>query len=86
MSLSLDNVSDLKTTGNLVLKLLMSLRVSQKYGILQLSYQTTRYFYPTSQVGIQCRLSDWAQVQGSSVVKREQHEYDVKKKNQKSKS
>ena len=27
-------------------------------------------------------LSDWAHVHGSSVVQRERHEYDVKKKNQ----
>ena len=29
-----DNISDLKIIGKLVLKLLMSLRVSQKYGVL----------------------------------------------------
>ena len=34
----LDDVIDLKIIGKLVLKLLMSLRVSQKYGVLQLSY------------------------------------------------
>ena len=34
----LDDVSDLKIIGKLVLKLLMSLRVSQKHGVLQLSY------------------------------------------------
>ena len=41
MSLSrfeLDNVSDLKVIDKLVLKLLMSLRVPQEYGVLQLSY------------------------------------------------
>ena len=27
-------------------------------------------------------LSDWAHVQGGSVVQREQHEYNVKKKHQ----
>ena len=31
----MDDVSDLKITSKLVLKLLMSLRVSQKYGVLQ---------------------------------------------------
>ena len=34
----LDNVSDLKIIDKLVLKLLMSLRVPQEYGVLQLSY------------------------------------------------
>ena len=34
----LDDVSDLKIIDNLVLKLLMSLIVSQEYGVLQLSY------------------------------------------------
>ena len=34
----LDDVIDLKIIGKLVLKLLMSLRVSHKYGVLQLSY------------------------------------------------
>ena len=34
----LDDVSNLNIIGKLVLKLLMSLRVSQKYGVLQLSY------------------------------------------------
>ena len=34
----LDDISDLKIIGKLVLKLLMSLRVSQEYGVLQLSY------------------------------------------------
>ena len=34
----LDNVRDLKIIGKLFLKLLMSLRVSHKYGVLQLSY------------------------------------------------
>ena len=41
MSLSrfeLDNISGLKIIDKLVLKLLMSLRVSQEYGVLQLSY------------------------------------------------
>ena len=32
----MDDVSDLKIISKLVLKLLMSLRVSQKYGVLQL--------------------------------------------------
>ena len=32
----MDDVSDLKITAKLVLKILMSLRVSQKYGVLQL--------------------------------------------------
>ena len=32
-----DNVSDLKIIDKLVLKLLISRRVSQKYGVLQLS-------------------------------------------------
>ena len=34
----LDDVIDLKIVYKLVLKLLMSLRVSQKYGALRLSY------------------------------------------------
>ena len=34
----LDDVSNLNIIGKLALKLLMSLRVSQKYGVLQLSY------------------------------------------------
>ena len=34
----LDDVSDLKVIGKLVLKLLMSLRASHEYGVLQLSY------------------------------------------------
>ena len=34
----LGDVTDLKIIGKLVLKLLMSLRVSQKYGVLRLSY------------------------------------------------
>ena len=72
----------LKIIDKSVLKLLMSLRVSEEYGVLQLSYETTRYFNPASQVAIQCMLFDWAHVQGSAVVRREQHEYDVKKKHQ----
>ena len=32
----MDDVSDLKIIGKLVLELLMSLRLSQKYGVLQL--------------------------------------------------
>ena len=32
----MDDVSDLKIIGNLVLKFFMSLRVPQKYGVLQL--------------------------------------------------
>ena len=71
----MDNVSDLKIIGKLVLKLLVSL-----------SYQTTRYFNPVSQVAIQRMLSGWAHAQGSSVVQREQHEYDVKKKYRKPQS
>ena len=34
----LDDVSDLKIIDKLVSKLLMSLRVSQEYSVLQLSY------------------------------------------------
>ena len=34
----LDDVSDLKIIDKLVLKLLMSLRLLQEYGVLQLSY------------------------------------------------
>ena len=34
----LDDVSGLKIIDNLVLKLLMFLRISQEYGVLQLSY------------------------------------------------
>ena len=37
-SFELDDVSYLKIIYKLVLKLLMSLRVSQKYGVLRLSY------------------------------------------------
>ena len=48
----LDDVSDFKIINKLVLKLLVSLRVSQEYGVLQLSYSTTRYFNPVSQVAI----------------------------------
>ena len=48
----LDNVIDLKIINKLVLKLLMSLRVTQKYGVFQLSYWTTKYFNPTSWVAI----------------------------------
>ena len=79
-------VSDLKIIGKLVLKLLMPLIVSQKYGVLELSYQTTRYFNHASKVGIQRMLYDWAHVQGSSVVQRNQHKYDVKENNQKPQS
>ena len=48
MSLSrfeLDDVGDLK--------ILMSPREPQKYGVLQLRYSTTRYLNPASQVAIQ---------------------------------
>ena len=34
----LDDISDLKIIDKLILKLLMSLRVPQEYGVLQLSY------------------------------------------------
>ena len=34
-------------------------------------------------LAIQHILSDWVYVQGSSVVKRKQHEYDAEKKHQK---
>ena len=34
----LDDVSDLKIINKLVLKILIFLRVSQEYGVLQLSY------------------------------------------------
>ena len=37
------------------------------------------YFNPGNQVVIHCVLSDWVHVQESSVVQREQHEYNVKK-------
>ena len=37
-------------------------------------------------VGIQRMLYDWAHVQGSSVVQRNQHKYDVKENNQKPQS
>ena len=69
----------LKIIDKSVLKLLMSPRVSEEYGVLQLNYETTRYFNPASQVAIQCMLFDWAHVQGSAVVRREQHEYDVRR-------
>ena len=36
----LDDFSDFKIIYKLVLKLLMSLRVSQEYGVLQLSHST----------------------------------------------
>ena len=39
-----DDVGDLKIIYKLVLKLLMFLRVSQEYGVLQVSYQTISYF------------------------------------------
>ena len=42
----------------------------------------TRCFNSASQVALQCMLSDWVHVQGSSVVQREQHEYGVKKNHQ----
>ena len=44
--------------------------------------KNTRSFNSVSQVALQCMLSDWAHVQGSSVVQREQHEYDIQKKHQ----
>ena len=44
----LDNVNDLNIIDKLVLKLLMSLRISQEYGVLQLSSWTTRYFKAAS--------------------------------------
>ena len=72
----------MKIIDKSVLKLLISPRVSEEYGVLQLSYETTRHFNSASQVAIQCMLFDWAHVQGSAVVRREQHEYDVKKKHQ----
>ena len=77
--LELDDVNDLKIIDKLVLKLSISPRVSQEYGELQLSYQSTRYFNPASQVAIQCMLSNWAHAYGGSVMQREQHEYDVKR-------
>ena len=61
----------------------VSVRLSQKYDVLQLSYETTRYFNPASHVAIQRMLSDRVHVQVSSVVQLEPHEYDVKKKHQK---
>ena len=54
----LDDISGMNIIDKLVLKLIMTLRVSQK---LQLSYYTTRYFNSISQVAIQRLLSDWAQ-------------------------
>ena len=57
----LDDISGMNIIDKLVLKLIMTLRVSQKYGVLQLSYYTTRYFNSISQVAIQRLLSDWAQ-------------------------
>ena len=44
--------------------------------------KNTRSFNSASQLALQCMLSDWEHVQGSSVVQREQHEYDKKKKHQ----
>ena len=64
----------------------MSLGVSKKYGVLQLSFQTTKYLNPASRTVLQRMLSDWAHVQGSSVMQREQQKYDVKKKHQKPQS
>ena len=61
----------------------MSLRVSQIYGVLKVSYLTARYFRPASQVAIQRMLPDWAHFQGISVVQREQHQYEVNRKYQK---
>ena len=61
----------------------MSLRVPQKYGVLQLSYETARYFNLASQVGSQRMFFYWEHVQVSSVVQGKQHEYDVKNKHQK---
>ena len=48
--------------------------------------KNTRCFNSASQVALQCMLSDCAHVQGSSVMQREQHEYDVKKKHKESQS
>ena len=56
--------------------------MSQECGVSQ-KLITTTYFNPASQVDIQRMLSDWAHDQGRTVVKREQQEYDVKKKHQK---
>ena len=56
----LDDVSDLKIIEELLLKLLMSVRISHEYGVLQLSYETTSYFILTQPV------------QGSLVLQREQ--------------
>ena len=44
--------------------------------------KNTGCFNSASQVTLQYMLFDWEHVQGSSVVQREQHEYDVKKKHQ----
>ena len=41
--------------------------------------KNTGCFNSASQVTLQCMLFDWEHVQGSSVVQREQHEYEVKK-------
>ena len=58
----LDNVSNLKIIDKLVLKLLISRRVSRKYGVLLISYKTTWYFNPASQGAIQWMLPDWTHV------------------------
>ena len=53
----LDDVSDSKIIDKLVLKLLISLRVSQECGV-PCNQVINRYFNSSSQVAMQCMLSD----------------------------
>ena len=76
--LGLGDVSDLK------IKLLINFEIfnvsKSAKEISCIATITARCFNPASQVAIQPKLSDGAHVQGSSVVQRELHEHDVKKK------
>ena len=78
----LDDVSDLKIIDKSVLKFTIPLRVSQEYGVLQLSYETASYFNSASQAAMQCMFSDWQHEQQVR-KQREQCKYDFKKKHQK---
>ena len=44
--------------------------------------KNTKCFNSVSQVALQNMLSDWAHVQGSTLVQCEQHQYDVNKEHQ----
>ena len=78
----LDDVRDFKIVDKSVLKFTIPLRVLQEYDVLQLSYETARYFNSASQVAMQCMLSDWQHEQHVR-EQRQQHKYDFKKKHQK---